>query len=295
MEDGGAVDLRWRALFGSIRGTPATPLSLTWGKHGPEADSARSLSRRAAPRLSRHHETPCKSSHPSICREARRKRANLQSSPPWGNENKVVDALRHLLLRMLPDLAESQGVGSLQECPPQRRMGKPSIARSRRPKDRDSCQAIVVLFRVCTMRFQSLAAALSAASAAIAVPTDASLEKRALTWDEAYAKANASLSKLSSSDKINLVTGVGWGKGACVGNTPAVSSIGYPSLCLQDGPLGVRYAKGVNAFTPGIQAASTWDRALIRERGQFMGEETRGVGVHVLLGPVAGPLGNRHG
>ncbi|KAI1358193.1 glycoside hydrolase superfamily [Xylaria arbuscula] len=141
------------------------------------------------------------------------------------------------------------------------------------------------------MRFQSLAAALSAASAAIAVPTDASLEKRALTWDEAYAKANASLAKLSSSDKINLVTGVGWGKGACVGNTPAVSSIGYPSLCLQDGPLGVRYAKGVNAFTPGIQAASTWDRALIRERGQFMGEETRGVGVHVLLGPVAGPLG----
>lgn len=141
------------------------------------------------------------------------------------------------------------------------------------------------------MRFQTLAAALSAASATIAVPADATLEKRALTWDEAYAKANASLSKLSSSDKINLVTGVGWGKGACVGNTPSISSIRYPSLCIQDGPLGVRYAKGVNAFTPGIQAASTFDRALIRERGQFMGEETKGVGVHNLLGPVAGPLG----
>ncbi|KAI0508883.1 glycoside hydrolase family 3 protein [Xylaria bambusicola] len=141
------------------------------------------------------------------------------------------------------------------------------------------------------MRFQTLAAALSAASGAIAVPADNILEKRALTWEAAYAKANSALARLSSNDKINIVTGVGWGKGACVGNTPAINSIGYPSLCLQDGPLGVRYAKSVNAFTPGIQAASTWDRALIRERGKFMGEETKGLGIHVLLGPVAGPLG----
>jgi beta-glucosidase len=88
-----------------------------------------------------------------------------------------------------------------------------------------------------------------------------------------------------------MVTGVGWNKGPCVGNTPAVGSISYPQLCLQDGPLGVRYGKSVNAFTPGIQAASTWDRALMRERGKFMAEEAKGCGVHVLLGPVAGPLG----
>ncbi|KAI0110716.1 glycoside hydrolase family 3 protein [Hypoxylon sp. NC0597] len=112
-----------------------------------------------------------------------------------------------------------------------------------------------------------------------------------LDWAAAYTKANASLAKLSQNDKINIVTGVGWNKGPCVGNTAAASSIGYPQLCLQDGPLGVRYASGVNAFVPGIQAASTWDRALIRERGQFIAEETKGCGVHVLLGPVAGPLG----
>ncbi|OTA87828.1 glycoside hydrolase family 3 protein [Hypoxylon sp. CO27-5] len=112
-----------------------------------------------------------------------------------------------------------------------------------------------------------------------------------LDWVAAYTKANASLSKLSQNDKINIVTGVGWNKGPCVGNTAAASSIGYPQLCLQDGPLGVRYASGVNAFVPGIQVASTWDRALMRERGQFIAEETKGCGVHVLLGPVAGPLG----
>ncbi|GAW26210.1 putative glycoside hydrolase family 3 protein [Rosellinia necatrix] len=132
------------------------------------------------------------------------------------------------------------------------------------------------------MRLQTLATALSAGSVVAAAD-----------WATAYTKANAALAKLSSNDKINIVTGVGWNKGPCVGNTAAVSSIGYPQFCIQDGPLGVRYGKSVNAFTPGIQAASTWDRALIRERGKFMGEETKGCGVHVLLGPVSGPLGKQ--
>ncbi|ETS83432.1 beta-glucosidase L [Pestalotiopsis fici W106-1] len=111
------------------------------------------------------------------------------------------------------------------------------------------------------------------------------------SWTAAYTKANAALAKLSSSEKINIVSGIGWDKGPCVGNTAAVSSIGYPQLCLQDGPLGIRYGNGVTAFTPGIQAASTWDRELIQERGQFMAEEAKGCGIHVLLAPVAGPLG----
>ncbi|KAI0164574.1 glycoside hydrolase family 3 protein [Xylariaceae sp. FL1272] len=146
------------------------------------------------------------------------------------------------------------------------------------------------------MKIQVVPAVLSAALAVRAAPseqfkTDNAPRAAALDWAAAYTKANAALAKLSASDKINIVTGVGWNKGPCVGNTPAISSVGYPQLCLQDGPLGVRYAKSVNAFTPGIQAASTWDKALIRERGQFMAEEAKGVGVHVLLGPVAGPLG----
>jgi len=38
-------------------------------------------------------------------------------------------------------------------------------------------------------------------------------------------------------------------------------------------------------------AASTWDTALIKERGSFMGAEAKQLGIHVLLGPVAGGLG----
>jgi beta-glucosidase len=76
-----------------------------------------------------------------------------------------------------------------------------------------------------------------------------------------------------------------------VGNTSPASVIGFPSLCLQDGPLGVRFATSATAFTPAVQAASTWDLELIRQRAQFHAEEARQLGVHVLLGPVAGALG----
>ncbi|KAF3767348.1 family 3 glycoside hydrolase [Cryphonectria parasitica EP155] len=110
-------------------------------------------------------------------------------------------------------------------------------------------------------------------------------------WSAAYTKANASLALLSLQDKVNIVTGIGWNDGPCVGNTAAISSIGYPELCLQDSPLGVRYATSVTAFTPGIQAAATWDVDLLLQRGQYLGAEAKGCGVHVLLGPVAGPLG----
>lgn len=110
-------------------------------------------------------------------------------------------------------------------------------------------------------------------------------------WDAAYAKATSALAKLSQAEKIGVVSGVGWGKGPCSGNTGSVKSINYPSLCLQDGPLGVRSAASITAFPPGIQAGATWDRELIRERGRGIGEETKALGIHVILGPVAGPLG----
>ncbi|KAF2638569.1 hypothetical protein P280DRAFT_404484 [Massarina eburnea CBS 473.64] len=125
-----------------------------------------------------------------------------------------------------------------------------------------------------------------------ALPSNSQTSKRAvISWDEAYTKATAALAKISLADKVGIVSGNGWQAGNCVGNTKAVGSIGYPSLCLQDGPLGVRYVKGVTAFAAGIHAASTWDTALIRERGAFLGDEAKQLGIHVQLGPVAGPLG----
>lgn len=57
-------------------------------------------------------------------------------------------------------------------------------------------------------------------------------------WSSAYSSAKSSLAKMSLQDKVDMVTGEGWKKGPCVGTTKAIPSIGYPRLCLQDGPLG---------------------------------------------------------
>lgn len=109
-------------------------------------------------------------------------------------------------------------------------------------------------------------------------------------WQAAYNAAAAALAKLAQEDKIALVTGVGWLNGPCVGNTAAIASINYPMLCLQDGPLGLRFAPNATAFPPGIQAAATWDANLLYQRGTLMGVEAKAAGVHVKLGPVCGPL-----
>ena len=110
-------------------------------------------------------------------------------------------------------------------------------------------------------------------------------------WALAYSKAATALTKLNNTAKVGVVTGVGWLSSECVGNTEAVPAIGLPSICLQDGPLGIRFAQGVTAFPAGIQAGATWDRSLMRSRGKAIGEEARALGVHVILGPAAGPLG----
>jgi beta-glucosidase len=112
-----------------------------------------------------------------------------------------------------------------------------------------------------------------------------------VTWTAAYSKANAALAKLSNTEKVGIVTGQGWQKGPCVGNTKAVSKVGLPSLCLQDGPVGVRYAMGITVLPAGVHAASTWDPELMHQRGLALGQEAKGLGIHIQLGPVAGPLG----
>ncbi|TEB39167.1 cellulose-binding beta-glucosidase [Coprinellus micaceus] len=117
-------------------------------------------------------------------------------------------------------------------------------------------------------------------------------------WRTAYEKARTAVSKLSLNDKVNLATGVQWRKGPCVGNTPAISSIGFPGLCLQDGPLGIRFADKVTAFPAGINAAATFNRTLMRLRGSDMGAEFRGKGINVALAPAMNvqrvPAGGRN-
>lgn len=69
--------------------------------------------------------------------------------------------------------------------------------------------------------------------------------------------------------------------------------MGFPQLCLQDGPLGVRQTELITAFPAGITTGATWDKSLMYARGVAMGEEFRGKGANFYLGPVVGPLGRK--
>lgn len=97
--------------------------------------------------------------------------------------------------------------------------------------------------------------------------------------------------KMSLLEKVNITTGTGWSQNLCVGNTGPANSVGFPSLCLQDGPLGIRFADHSTAFPAGITTGSTWNRDLMYKRGHAHGLEARLKGINVLLGPAMGPLG----
>lgn len=60
---------------------------------------------------------------------------------------------------------------------------------------------------------------------------------------------------------------------------------------MQDGPAAIRQATFVSVFPAGLTVAATWDRKLMNTRGSYLAAEFKAKGAHVILGPVAGPLG----
>jgi beta-glucosidase len=111
------------------------------------------------------------------------------------------------------------------------------------------------------------------------------------TWKESYAKAAKMVKKMTLIEKVNVTTGTGWQMGLAVGNTGPATGVGFPSLALQDGPLGLRFADNATAFPAGITVGATWNKELMYARGKAHGLEARLKGINVLLGPCVGPIG----
>ncbi|PGH17361.1 hypothetical protein AJ79_01245 [Helicocarpus griseus UAMH5409] len=110
-------------------------------------------------------------------------------------------------------------------------------------------------------------------------------------WEDAVEKAREFVSQLTLLEKVNLTTGVGWMQEDCVGQVGSIPRLGFRSLCLQDGPLGIRFADYVSAFPAGVNVGATFSKELAYRRGRAMGAEQRDKGVDILLGPAIGPLG----
>ncbi|KAK7415694.1 hypothetical protein QQX98_005729 [Neonectria punicea] len=107
-------------------------------------------------------------------------------------------------------------------------------------------------------------------------------------WETAFEKAKQFVALLTLSEKADMVTGT---PGPCVGNIVPIPRLGFGGLCLQDGPLSIRVADYASVFSAGVSAASSWDKAVLYERGYAMGQEFKAKGAHIALSPVAGPLG----
>ncbi|KAI4726046.1 hypothetical protein E4T49_06194 [Aureobasidium sp. EXF-10728] len=107
-------------------------------------------------------------------------------------------------------------------------------------------------------------------------------------WEEAFAKASTFVSQLTLEEKVSLVSGT---EGPCVGNIAPIPRLSFTGLCIQNGPLALEQGTYSSVFPAGLTIAATWDKNIAYQRGHQLGEEFKGKGSHIILGPVAGPLG----
>ncbi|OJD32056.1 glycoside hydrolase family 3 protein [Diplodia corticola] len=110
-------------------------------------------------------------------------------------------------------------------------------------------------------------------------------------WAPAYAYATHLVGQMTNAEKQNLSYGFSTTANGCSGTSGAAPRVGFPGLCLNDGPAGVRATELVNGYASGVAVGASWNRELARERGLAIGREARAKGVNVWLGPVMGPLG----
>eukprot|EP01113_Clastostelium_recurvatum_P032224 TRINITY_DN4106_c0_g1_i15.p1 TRINITY_DN4106_c0_g1~~TRINITY_DN4106_c0_g1_i15.p1 ORF type:complete len:1078 (-),score=104.98 TRINITY_DN4106_c0_g1_i15:16-3249(-) len=109
-------------------------------------------------------------------------------------------------------------------------------------------------------------------------------------WTSALDRAREVVLQLSVDTLATLATGT---MAQCAGKAPAftIPSLTFKGFCLQDGPTGVNWGGWVGGggnttqFPVGMNAAQTWDRELIYERGFMMGEEFKALGINGAMGP----------
>ncbi|CAO1633121.1 unnamed protein product [Sympodiomycopsis kandeliae] len=105
-----------------------------------------------------------------------------------------------------------------------------------------------------------------------------------------WSTAASLVSQMTLEEKVNLTTGIHGS--LCVGQTGSVSRLNVTSICLADGPTGVRNRRNVSQFPAQITTAATFDLDLVEARSNALGQEYHDVGANFMFGPVAsGPSG----
>ncbi|KAF5240364.1 hypothetical protein FANTH_9624 [Fusarium anthophilum] len=110
-------------------------------------------------------------------------------------------------------------------------------------------------------------------------------------WSRAYEQASAIVSQMTLDEKVSVTSGQTTTPNGCNGMIPGVPRLGFPGICVNDGPSGLHGVEAVNGYAAGVTVAAAWNRDLARARGRHMGLEAKRRGVNNLLGPTVGPLG----
>ncbi len=100
------------------------------------------------------------------------------------------------------------------------------------------------------------------------------------------------LQRMTLDEKIDLIGGDSTGM-----ETKRIERLNIPELKMSDGPVGVRWGKS-SAFPCGTAMASTWDTSIVEQIGRSIGEELKGKGRDIILGPCVNiarvPMGGRN-
>ena len=114
------------------------------------------------------------------------------------------------------------------------------------------------------------------------------------------ARAKTLVAKMTLEEKALLLSGDGWWK------THAIERLQIPSICMTDGPHGLRKVEAgglsesvpATCFPTASALASSWDTELIRQVGVALAQESQASDVQILLGPginmKRSPLGGRN-
>ena len=120
-------------------------------------------------------------------------------------------------------------------------------------------------------------------------------------WEDSYKKAEEFISKLNREEKISLLFGTenmrflnrslikeSEEEHLCVGQIDSFKNdkVNFKGMCLQDGPAGVRFAKGTGiSWQSNLNLAATFNKTLMYEVGKAQGEENKEKGINTYLSP----------
>ena len=157
-----------------------------------------------------------------------------------------------------------------------------------------------------TTKMKAVSLGVSLALAGLLGGAPLAMASAPLLKNDAYyrAQARAIVAKLTLGEKLDLLSGPGFGGASVInakqdvagvaGYINGVSRIDIPALKLADGPAGLRINPNraddsatyyATAWPIGTLLASSWDVNLVQSVGEAMGDEVRQYGVDILLAP----------